>query len=575
MDAIVVEGLEKTYGKDTRALDGIRFSVPEGEVFGLLGPNGAGKSTTVRILATLTSADAGRATVAGHDVATEAGAVRRTIGYVPQASGVDREATGAENLVLQGRLQGMRGPDLERRAAELLETFGLTDKADALVKTYSGGMKRRLDVAMGLVHRPQVLFLDEPTTGLDPEARAAMWEELERLAAAERLTILLTTHYLEEADRLARRVAIVSRGKVVVEGSPGGAQARASRRCRHGRARRADQRSRARRRARTRGRARRDAGRPPAPPPGRPGGAGRAGDPRGARRRRRRRRGGHGLEAVARRRLPPPHGARLPGRRRRARVKVVSQTLYLCGRVLRNLSRQPIWIVVMIVQPMFWLLLYSQLFRRITELPGFGTTSYIDYLTPGVAMMTAFFSGSWAGMGMIEDLDRGVLERFLATPASRGAIVFGRILESAIVATLQALLILLTGILLGATNGGAVGWFVILLASFLTAAGFAGLSHGIALRTRQEATMIAVAQFIGLPLLFFSSLLIARALIPSWMQDLSLLNPVEWAVRSARGEALPGTDWGEMGAFLLLLAAFVGLTTSFATWSFRSYQRTL
>ena len=220
MDAIVVEGLEKTYGKDTRALDGIRFSVPEGEVFGLLGPNGAGKSTTVRILATLTRADAGRATVAGHDVATEAGAVRRTIGYVPQASGVDREATGAENLLLQGRLQGMRGPDLERRAAELLETFGLTAKADALVKTYSGGMKRRLDVAMGLVHRPQVLFLDEPTTGLDPEARAAMWEELERLAAAERLTILLTTHYLEEADRLARHVAIVSRGKVVVEGSP-------------------------------------------------------------------------------------------------------------------------------------------------------------------------------------------------------------------------------------------------------------------------------------------------------------------------------------------------------------------
>ncbi len=256
-------------------------------------------------------------------------------------------------------------------------------------------------------------------------------------------------------------------------------------------------------------------------------------------------------------------------------MKVVTQTLYLCGRVLRNLSRQPIWIAVMVVQPMFWLLLYSQLFRRITELPGFGTTSYIDYLTPGVAVMTAFFSGSWAGMGMIEDLDRGVLERFLATPASRGAIVFGRILEASIVATLQALLILVTGLFLGARNGGPVGWLVILLAAFLVSAGFAGLSHGIALRTRQEASMIAVAQFISLPLLFFSSLLIARTLIPSWMQNASLLNPVEWAVRSARGEALPGTDWGEMGTFLLLLALFVGLTTSFATWSFRSYQRTL
>jgi ABC-2 type transport system permease protein len=256
-------------------------------------------------------------------------------------------------------------------------------------------------------------------------------------------------------------------------------------------------------------------------------------------------------------------------------VSVVEQTLFLCARVLRNLLRQPIWIVVMIVQPMFWLLLYSQLFRRITELPGFGTSSYIDYLTPGIAVMTAFFSGSWAGMGMIEDLDRGVLERFLATPAHRGAIVFGRILESALVATLQAVLILVTGLALGATNGGVAGWLVILVASFLVAAGFSGLSHGIALRTRQEASMIAVAQFIGLPLLFFSSLLIARELIPSWMRSLSLLNPVEWAVRAARGEALPGTSWDEMGAFVALLVVFAAAAAAFATQSFRAYRRTL
>ena len=217
---IVVDGLEKTYGQDVRALDGMTFAVPEGEVFGLLGPNGAGKSTTVRVLVTLTAADGGAASVAGHDVAREAAAVRRAIGYVPQASGVDREATGDENLLLQGRLHGMGGPELTRRVAELIALFGLEEKTRALVKTYSGGQKRRLDVAMGLVHHPQVLFLDEPTTGLDPEARATMWEELERLAAQERLTILLTTHYLEEADRLAQRVAIVSRGRVVVEGAP-------------------------------------------------------------------------------------------------------------------------------------------------------------------------------------------------------------------------------------------------------------------------------------------------------------------------------------------------------------------
>lgn len=220
MDAIVVDALEKTYGKSTRALDGMTFAVPEGQVFGLLGPNGAGKSTTVRVLVTLTSADGGNATVAGHDVRREPAAVRRSIGYVPQASGVDREGTGRENLVLQGRLQGMSGTDALARATELLALFDLTEKSGALVRTFSGGQKRRLDVAMGLMHRPHVLFLDEPTTGLDPEARAAMWDELSRLAAQERLTILLTTHYLEEADRLAERVAIVSRGRVVVEGSP-------------------------------------------------------------------------------------------------------------------------------------------------------------------------------------------------------------------------------------------------------------------------------------------------------------------------------------------------------------------
>ena len=220
MDAIVVDGLEKTYGKETRALDGMTFAVPEGQVFGLLGPNGAGKSTTVRILVTLSSADAGSASVAGHDVRRDPGAVRRSIGYVPQASGIDREATGLENLTLQGRLQGMGGPGLEARARELLELFSLEEKSSSLVRTYSGGQKRRLDVAMGLVHRPRVLFLDEPTTGLDPEARAAMWDELGRLASREQLTILLTTHYLEEADRLAERVAIVAEGKVVVEGAP-------------------------------------------------------------------------------------------------------------------------------------------------------------------------------------------------------------------------------------------------------------------------------------------------------------------------------------------------------------------
>jgi ABC-2 type transport system ATP-binding protein len=219
VDAIVAEDLRKRY-KQVQALDGLTFAVREGEVFGLLGPNGAGKSTTVRVLTTLTQPDSGRAVVGGEDVVRHPNRVRRAIGYVAQDSGVDPEATGRENLMLQGRIHGMAGAPLRARVDELLQLVGLADAADRVTRGYSGGMKRRLDIAIGLVHRPRILFLDEPTTGLDPEARAGMWVEVERLAEQESLTIVLTTHYLEEADRLAQRVAIVSRGRIVVEGEP-------------------------------------------------------------------------------------------------------------------------------------------------------------------------------------------------------------------------------------------------------------------------------------------------------------------------------------------------------------------
>ncbi|MDQ3692578.1 MAG: ATP-binding cassette domain-containing protein [Chloroflexota bacterium] len=220
MDAIITENLTKTYGNGVKALDGVSFAVRPGEIFGLLGPNGAGKSTTVRILATLTFADGGTARVAGHDVRTESEAVRRRIGYVSQASGVDKYQTGRENLTLQGHLVRVPGRELRSRVDELLAWVGLTEAADRTVKTYSGGMKRRLDLAMGLIHKPAVLFLDEPTTGLDPETRATLWQDLQRLRAEQSLTVLLTTHYLEEADQLCDRLAIVDHGKVVVEGTP-------------------------------------------------------------------------------------------------------------------------------------------------------------------------------------------------------------------------------------------------------------------------------------------------------------------------------------------------------------------
>jgi ABC-2 type transport system ATP-binding protein len=218
--AIEADALTKTYRGEITALTGLSFATAAGRVFALLGPNGAGKSTTVKILTTLTSADSGRARVARIDVAADPGRVRRIIGVVSQAHAVDLEATGRENLMLHGRLQRVARGELRSRTQELLDRFGLSDQADRLVKTYSGGMQRRLDVASALVHRPQALFLDEPTTGLDPESRAAMWAEIERLAGDEGVAVLLTTHYLDEADKLAAEVAIVDGGRIVAQGSP-------------------------------------------------------------------------------------------------------------------------------------------------------------------------------------------------------------------------------------------------------------------------------------------------------------------------------------------------------------------
>ncbi|MGQ4351598.1 ABC transporter ATP-binding protein [Streptomyces drozdowiczii] len=218
--AVEARQLVKTYPGGGTALRGMDLTVAPGTVLGLLGPNGAGKSTTVKILTTLARPDSGTASVAGHDALAHPDRVRRAIGVVAQKSGADPVATGRENLLLQGRLYGMRGAAVQRRADELLDRFSLAHAGKRLVKGYSGGMLRRLDVALGLMHRPEVLFLDEPTTGLDPESRTAMWEEISRLAGSEGLTIVLTTHYLEEADRLAERIAIVDRGRIVVEGTP-------------------------------------------------------------------------------------------------------------------------------------------------------------------------------------------------------------------------------------------------------------------------------------------------------------------------------------------------------------------
>jgi ABC-2 type transport system permease protein len=250
----------------------------------------------------------------------------------------------------------------------------------------------------------------------------------------------------------------------------------------------------------------------------------------------------------------------------------------MVGRQARNLAREPIWIALLLVQPMVWLLLYGQLFKRVTHLPGdgFGTSSYITFLAPAIVVMNAFFGATWSGMSMITDLDRDVIPRFLATPVRRIALVVSPVIRSSLTAVIQGTIILIVSLALGVrVHAGVVGWLAILAAAALLNSAFAGLSIGIALLVRREATMIATANFISLPLFFLSSTLISIKQIPEWMRWAAKFNPVNWGVIAAREVVLPGVDWSAVGLHLALLAGLSVVTAAFATWTFRAYQRTL
>ena len=393
--------------------------------------------------------------------------MRRAIGVVGQKHGSDPEATGRENLVLQGELYGIS--DVKARAAEMLERFGLADAADRQVKTYSGGMERRLDVALGLIHGPQVLFLDEPTTGLDPEARAELWAEIERLAREERMTILLTTHYLEEADRLA----LAARDR----------RPRADRGPWH--ARRAEGRTGGRHGA---GRADRSPTCAAATALERLGLSevlleGKTLHARSAN-------GAAAIPAVlaaleangvraASVTLARPslddvylrHAGRAYAVDDRADL-AIRQTYQVSLRYLRALLRQPAFVVITLVQPLIWLLLFGALFKAVTQIPGFGGGSYLDYLTPGVVVMLAVSSAGWTGMGFIEDMNRGVMDRMLVTPAWRGALNLGSVAQCVLSVVIQTLLIIGLALILGAHIDNPL---TLILVAALLAAAFASL----------------------------------------------------------------------------------------------------
>ncbi|MGH2859024.1 MAG: ABC transporter permease [Solirubrobacteraceae bacterium] len=268
--------------------------------------------------------------------------------------------------------------------------------------------------------------------------------------------------------------------------------------------------------------------------------------------------------------VPPRRGER------RGLQTAVAHSCFFAQRELRNLARQPWWIAVSLAQPIIYLLLFAALFRKIVEIPGFGARSYVNFFTPGVVVMTALFSGGWGGMGIINDLDRGVMDRFLVSPAYRGALIAGRLAQQTIVSIIQSLIIVGLALAIGASfPGGVLGVLVLLCVAILLGMGFGALSISLGLLLRREESVIAAVQFVLLPLTFLSSVFMAQNLAPAWIQDVGRFNPVNWAAQAGRAVLGANVDWGLVGSRAGYLVAFTLVCAFLATRAFRAYQRSV
>jgi ABC transporter DrrB family efflux protein len=601
--AVRVEGVVKRFG-ETVALDGARLEVPGGMVFGLLGPNGAGKTTLVRILATLLAPDAGRAEVFGHDVAAEPAAVRELIGLTGQFAAVDELLTGRENLEMFGRLFKLPREQAHRRAGELLERFDLAQAADRPARTYSGGMRRRLDIASSLVTRPQVLFLDEPTTGLDPRSRNEIWAIVRELRR-EGTTILLTTQYLEEADQLADRIAVIDRGKVIAEGTGNELKDRVGGQILEVELASAGQRDRAQAVLAGVG-----CGEPepderpdrltlPAPRNGlqlveeaaaglrqaqigvsdiglrRPTlddvflqltGAAPSEDGGPAPRTRRRPRPEQPEPDVPAPRRPVPR-LRLPSPQ--VMRSAVTDTAVVTGRNLRHFIRQPDLLVFSTIQPVLFVLLFVYVFGGAIgrSLPH-GIT-YVDFLLPGIFVQSVTFGASQTAVGLKEDLTRGVVDRFRSMPMARSAVLAGRTLADLVRNILVVVLMIAVGYLVGFrfTGGvaGAVGCVAVVAAFGLA---LSWIFAFVALTVRGAETAQTAGFVVIFPLVFASSVFVPVATFPDWLQTVAKINPVTVTADAARSLALFGTP-GTLGAAAAWIGGLLAVFIPLSVWRYR------
>jgi ABC transporter DrrB family efflux protein len=612
--AIRVEGVVKRFGATT-ALAEVDLDVEEASVFGLLGPNGAGKTTLVRILATLLAPDAGRAEVFGHDVVHDAAGVRELVALTGQFAAVDEMLTGRENLQMFGRLFDLPPAEARQRADELLERFDLADAADRLARTYSGGMRRRLDLASSLLTRPRVLFLDEPTTGLDPRSRNEIWTVVRELVRGG-TTLLLTTQYLEEADQLAERIAVIDHGRVIAQGTGSELKDRVG-----GQILEVELSSPAERDSARAALAEIGCGEPepgerlaqltlPAPRDGLEmiedaAAALRAADiavsDLGLRRPTLddvflQLTGASANETAASAAVatgngrPGPTGRALavdraplvsrPATKRQSRWRRLTPR-ELCAEIadaqvvsVRNLLhfvRQPDLLVFSTIQPIMFVLLFTYVFGGAISHSLPAGVSYIDYLLPGILVQSVTFRASMTAIGLSDDLKLGVIDRFRSMPMARSAVLVGRTAADLVRNVLIILLMIAVGYIIGfGFHGGvaqAIGC-IALVSAFGLALSWIFAFVGLTVRSAEAAQS---AGFVVLfPLVFASSVFVPVSSMPSWLQAFAKVSPVTLTANSARSLALvPGTPSSLGGA----IAWIGGLLLVFVVLSVWRYSR--
>jgi ABC-2 type transport system ATP-binding protein len=610
--AVRVEGVKKSFGA-TAALRGVDLIVPEGTVFGLLGPNGAGKTTLVRVLATLLTPDAGRAEVFGRDVVADAPAVREMLGLTGQFAAVDEILSGRENLVMFGRLFDLSPAEARRRADELLERFDLADAADRPARTYSGGMRRRLDLASSLLTQPRILFLDEPTTGLDPRSRNQIWTIVRELVR-EGTTLMLTTQYLEEADELADRIAVIDRGRVIAEGTGNELKERiggqilevelanaASRdeaqAVLHGvgcgepepeeRADRltmpaprnglelVEDAAAALRHAKIgvsnlglRGPTLDDVflqltGAPPSEDGDQPQVSGAA--PAAT------------VEPV--RPAPSPEREPQPPARKLLRLHVptpaelrsaVTDTRVVTGRNLRHFIRQPQLLIFSTIQPIMFVLLFAYVFGGAVKGSLPHGVKYIDFLLPGIFVQSVAFRATQTAVGLSEDLERGVIDRFRSMPMARSAVLIGRTVADLVRNVLIIGLMTVVGYLIGFRfQAGLLN--ALACVAVVSAFGFAlsWIFAFVALTVRGAEAAQSAGFVVIFPLVFASSVFVPVSSMPAWLQTFAEASPVTLTANAARTYALdggvPASLAGAAAWIIGLLAIFIPL----CVWRYR------